>query len=330
LTTDGAGTLSFATIDISSIQNGTSNVKIATSGGNVAMSVAGTSNVVVVSSGAMDLAGNLNVTGNVTVTGNLNYLNVTDMVVGDPLIFIGANNAADTFDLGFSARYDNGSVVHTGFARDATDGTWKLFDGVAAAPTTVIDFAAGTLAPIAVGNASIGNLAVVGSASAASIQITGETDTDTLVVQNGADLGDVADLTITGGNAGEVLSTDGTGVLSWIPFPSMATYMNTVSGAFTFAGGTAFSISLPSGAVVDEVIVIVDSVFDGAPTVEVGVSGNTGKYVATTDTDLTSVDRYEFPQSYLPTVAETVDVKVTNGGATVGAGRVLVHYSIPA
>ena len=318
LQTDGTGNVVFATVDTSGIHNGTSSVEIPTSGGNVVVTVGG--NVITtVAAGGVTLTGNLDITGNVNVTGNLNYQNVTDMVVGDPLIFIGANNAADLFDLGFSASYNNGSTVHTGFARDATDGVWKLFDSVATEPTTTIDFAGATWAGFQAGAASL-----------ASAQVDGEIDTDTLVVQNGADLGEVSTLTIDGGNDGDVLTTDGFGVLSWVAPASTASKMDTLSGSFTFAGGIPYSATLPSGAVIDQVFVIVDTVFDGTPAVEVGVTGNTGKYVASTDTDLTVADRYEFPQSYAAGSGETVDVKVTNGGATVGAGRVIIHYSIPA
>jgi hypothetical protein len=336
LRTDGTGNLSFASVDATAIQNGTSNVKIATAAGNIAMSVAGTSNVVVVSSGAMDLTGNLNITGNVNVTGNLNYQNVTDMVVGDPLIFIGANNSADTFDLGFSALYNNGSNVHTGFARDATDGTWKLFDGVATAPTTTVDFASGSLGAIAVGNASVGNLVVTGDVTAYgivaadSLQIDGETDTDTLVVQNGADLGDVATLTIDGGNAGEVLSTDGSGVLSWIPFPSTADALKTVLVPFQYSTASAMSVPIPVGSIIDEVRVIVDAAFDGAAVVAVGNNATVDAYAATTDTLLSLTDRFDFPQSAGALgAADNIVVTVTGGGATMGSGRVIVSYSTP-
>ena len=119
----------------------------------------------------LTVTGNLNITGNINATGNLNYQNVTDLVVGDPLIFIGANNVANLYDLGFVASYDDGNGYHTGLARDASDGTYKLYDKVVAEPTTVIDFANGTYAPFQTGaftstgnitavNASLGNLVV--------------------------------------------------------------------------------------------------------------------------------------------------------------------------
>ena len=112
----------------------------------------------------LSVTGNLNITGNINATGNLNYSNVTDLVVGDPLIYLGANNTGNLYDLGIVASYNDGTYYHTGLARDATDGTWKLFDTVVAEPTTTIDFANGTYAPFqtgaftSTGNISAGNI----------------------------------------------------------------------------------------------------------------------------------------------------------------------------
>jgi hypothetical protein len=194
-----------------------------------------------------------------------------------------------------------------------------------------------TLGGIAVGNASVGNLVVTGDVTAYglvaadSIQVDGETDTDTLVVQNGADLGDVSTLTIDGGNAGEVLSTDGAGVLSWIPFPSTADALKTVLVPFQYNTSTASSVAIPAGAIIDEVRVIVDTAFDGTAVVAVGNNGTVDAYVATTDTLLSLTDRYEFGQSAGALgAADNIVVTVTGGGATMGSGRVIVSYSTPA
>jgi hypothetical protein len=56
---------------IGSHANGTSNVNIPISSGNIAMSVGGTSNVLVVTSTGANIAGTLNTTGNANVFGNL-------------------------------------------------------------------------------------------------------------------------------------------------------------------------------------------------------------------------------------------------------------------
>lgn len=67
---------------------------------------------------------------------------------------IARGKSAANPDLGFAAGYNDGSYAHAGLFRDASDGTWKLFDGYTPEPdeslyidTTHASFA---LAPIAV------------------------------------------------------------------------------------------------------------------------------------------------------------------------------------
>ena len=65
LITDGAGNLSFTTLNVStsSISNGTSNVSIPVSGGNINISSAGNANVVVVTGTGVSVAGTIGVSG---------------------------------------------------------------------------------------------------------------------------------------------------------------------------------------------------------------------------------------------------------------------------
>ena len=84
LKTDGAGNLSWTAQSGggggSSISNGTSNVNIATSGGNVTISTAGNANIMTVTGTGANIAGTLSVSGttnlgnvgNVTITGGTN------------------------------------------------------------------------------------------------------------------------------------------------------------------------------------------------------------------------------------------------------------------
>ena len=109
--------------------------------------------------GASNYTGNIDVTGNINVTGNLNYDNVTDLVVGDPLIFIGANNTGNLFDLGIIVSWDDGLYQHGGWVRDASDGTWKLFGNVIPEPTTTVDFANAIYEPMLAGTVTaVGNI----------------------------------------------------------------------------------------------------------------------------------------------------------------------------
>jgi hypothetical protein len=109
--------------------------------------------------GPMNFTGNLDITGNINATGNLNYENVSDLVVGDPLIYIGEDNTGNLFDLGIIVTWNDGVYQHGGWARDASDGTWKLFGNVIPEPTTTIDFTNAIYEPMLAGSVTaIGNI----------------------------------------------------------------------------------------------------------------------------------------------------------------------------
>jgi hypothetical protein len=72
--------------------------------------------------------GNVNVSGDLVVSGNVTTVNVSSVVVSDPIIYLAGNNySGDLVDIGFAANYNDGTNRHTGFFRDHTDGIWKLF-----------------------------------------------------------------------------------------------------------------------------------------------------------------------------------------------------------
>jgi hypothetical protein len=183
------------------------------------------SNGLQISNGALTVsAGNLDVTGNINVTGNLNYSNVTDLVVGDPLIYIGANNTGDLYDLGIVASYNNGTYYHTGIARNHTTDYWTFFDGVVEEPTTVVDWANATYPTVQLGNliatanANIGGYAnVVGNITAGNINagnlLTANFVTGTLTTNaqpNITSVGTLTSLAVTGnGTFGNVYANSG-------------------------------------------------------------------------------------------------------------------------
>jgi hypothetical protein len=78
------------------------------------------------------VTGDLSIVGNLYITGNSQFQNVTTLSIGDPLIYLAANNyATDAVDIGFVANYVNatGSNVHTGLFRDYTSKMYYLFQG---------------------------------------------------------------------------------------------------------------------------------------------------------------------------------------------------------
>jgi hypothetical protein len=89
----------------------------------------------------------LYVGGDVHITGNAVYSNVESYIVTDPLIQLAANNTnTDLLDIGFFGNYNvgGGAHEHTGFFRDASDGIYKIFDGLQVTPTTFVDTANNT------------------------------------------------------------------------------------------------------------------------------------------------------------------------------------------
>jgi len=133
---------------------------------------------------------------------------------------------------------------------------------------------------------------------------------------------------------GYVLSTDGSGNLTWVA-PSTTSGAGQVdSTSFIFSDSSPISLfTLPANAVVLRTHVIVDTVFDGTPTVSIGITGTPAKYMATTENDLTSGtgDRWTSNPNNVPVgTTEALIATYVAGSSTAGAARILVEYSIPS
>jgi hypothetical protein len=116
------------------------------------------------------------ISGNLTFNGTATQINSVDLVVTDPLIYIGEDNQSNTLDLGLVASFNNGTYQHTGLVKDATDGTWRLFSGVTTEPTTTVDFTTYTKDNLQVGGLSADS-ATIGDVSNTEIQfLNGVTD----------------------------------------------------------------------------------------------------------------------------------------------------------
>ena len=113
--------------------------------------------------------------GNIFLTGNTTFINVATFVVDDALIYIGSNNTiSDTIDLGFVAAKNSGpTTTHTGLARDASDGTWYLFDNLpdAGHQANVIDFANTNLATLRA-NVNANSILLTGNSVATQANLT--------------------------------------------------------------------------------------------------------------------------------------------------------------
>ena len=64
------------------------------------------------------------------------------------MIKLANNNTADTVDIGFYSRFNNGSDKFTGLVRDATTGQYTLFTDLATEPDQTINFGGATTATL--------------------------------------------------------------------------------------------------------------------------------------------------------------------------------------
>jgi hypothetical protein len=114
-----------------------------------------TSKLVTKDAATQTLDGDLIVSGDLTIQGTTTTVSATDLVVTDPLIYIGEGNTGNLVDLGIVSSFDDGTYQHSGIVRDASDSKWKLFKGVTDEPTTTINFAQGSLDNLAVNNIEV-------------------------------------------------------------------------------------------------------------------------------------------------------------------------------
>jgi len=206
----------------------------------------------------LTVTGDSVITGNLTVGGNVEYVNVTNLYVKDALIEQGgaANGAA----LATNDNKDRGTLLHyyTTTAVDAFMG-WQtansefVFASNASVSNNVVTVNnLGNLrASYFIGNGSA--LTGVAASSAATVtanaqpNITSVGVLSNLSVSGSTNLGDIANITITGGSNGQVITTNGSGVLSF-KTPAASTLSSAVD-EFTGNGiQTAFTLSAtPAG-----------------------------------------------------------------------------------
>jgi len=170
--------------------------------------------------GDVGITGNIAVTGNFNVTGNLNYQNVTDLVVGDPLIYLAANSTGDTEDIGIVGNFNDGTYQHTGLARDHVDGTWKFFTHVIEEPTTVIDWANAQYPSVKTGNIFSANITGTGWAN-----IVGD------LTAGNANLGNAVTANYFIGSGANLTSITGANITGAVGLATYATTANAVAGA---------------------------------------------------------------------------------------------------
>ena len=152
----------------------------------------------------LQVDGNVTVSGNLTVNGTQTTVNSSTTSVEDSMLELAnANLSSDTLDIGIYGNYDDGLgdgvSEYTGFFRDASDSTWKLFDGLEAEPTTTVNTSGTgyTLADLQVGDLTATTLTATNALTGSSITYP-----------------------TSDGTNGQVLKTNGSGVLSFGDIPA--------------------------------------------------------------------------------------------------------------
>ncbi len=144
--------------------------------------------------------GDLTVAGDLTVTGTTVTVNSTTTSVEDSMLELAnQNTSADIIDIGVYGNYndglsDGGVSEYTGLFRDATDSTWKLFEGLEVEPSTSVNTSGSgyTLADLQVGDLTATTITATNSITGASISYP-----------------------TSDGTNGQVLTTNGSGTLTF-------------------------------------------------------------------------------------------------------------------
>lgn len=135
------------------------------------------------------------------------------------------------------------------------------------------------------------------------------------------------------GTSNQVLSTDGSGNLFFQTVASGNDKVVTDTTSLVFGSTSPLTMfNLPANAVVKTVTVIIDTPFNGAPSLSIGITGTTAKYMPATSVDLTAAAKTSFeshPDEIPVGSVEALIATYSAGGATAGAARILVDYVIP-
>ena len=240
------------------IVNGTSNVNIPITDGNVTIGIGGTGDVVVIATTGEYVTGLLSVTGTIT-GGNVNTggaVSATGTVTGGNLATGGTVSATGTATVGNLAT--GGTVSATGTITGGNLATGGTISGTGTITGGNID-TGGTIS--ATGTATVGNLVTGGTVSATST-ITGgnlstggtATVTGTITGGNLATGGTVsATGDITGGNlaTGGTVSSTGTVTGGNLATGGTASATGTVTGGNLATGGTVSATGTVTGGNVD-------------------------------------------------------------------------------
>jgi hypothetical protein len=184
--------------------------------------------------GGIGLVGNLNIGGNVAITGTItlggggNTVSTSSLSVDNPLIFLGANNAADVLDLGVIGEFTSSGTKYSGLVRDASDsGKFKLFSGISNRPSNTVNFTGATYSTMYLGAVE----AVGGTASTSNT-------TGTIIVTGGVG--------VAGRVHADIVHDQYGNLRALAPNAQSGSYTATVADIGRFINTTA-GVTVPSG-----------------------------------------------------------------------------------
>jgi len=145
----------------------------------------------------------------------------------------------------------------------------------------------------------------------------------------------VLTLPINDGSSGQVLETDGSGVLSWVTKAGGANQAKTDVTNLAFGDSSPVTMfTKEAGSKVKEIRVYIDTPFNGtAPTVSIGVVGTTSKYAATTEIDLKAAAGSVFvitPEDAVEGGTEALIATYSADSSSAGAARIEVDTVVPS
>lgn len=138
----------------------------------------------------------------------------------------------------------------------------------------------------------------------------------------------------TAGTSGQVLAKGSGNKVGWTNITTdLSQTQNWDATSLAFGSVSPVTMfELPSAAIVYAVAVVIDTPFDGTPSMSVGIAGNTSKYLSSTQVDLTAAATTMFevyPGLNAAGITEDLIMTFSAGGATQGAARVGVAFVTP-
>lgn len=144
------------------------------------------------------------------------------------------------------------------------------------------------------------------------------------------DTGGAGDIGVVFPNANSLgkLHNDGSGNLSWVDMDAPQVSILTLN--YDDSASQSLSAS-KSGRFIDKVIVKVTTAFDATgPTIDIGISGTTDKYVDQTEIDLTTLGTYVVEVANYESGAEEILATFGAGAAgSAGVAEIVIVESVP-